>query len=392
MGIREAVRAVMMLAAFSGTGTAIAAVTPQDAVLTLTQVTDPNAAVTSSTFVRFGDTADYVFTVTNTGPNHATGVALSKVVLPAAPANTNVFKLAGVTGATCKADSTGHIPLAADGTILGVGADGKATTTPAPCPVIADLTNDPGTATPPANEVTVDLTIEWALPDPDADNKVTLPVDNACPAANSMGSVGVEVASTSTPSPAVGTFPGVEVRPWADVAASLDGPANGSVGQNAVFTHTVVNHGPCPATNVIASFFPQINISTILSYVAGSATGVCASVDPIADGVCPIGDLAKGQTVTWTDTFKLVSLPESVTQTTIPYEFDAHSYAAGKQPGFSSSKVGVWDPATGNNTADAAGIRIGKEAGGCNSGGPGGLAAVALMAMAVFAARRRRTA
>ena len=94
--------------------------------------------------------------------------------------------------------------------------------------------------------------------------------------------------------------------------------------------------------------------------------------------------------MTWTDTFKIGSLPSTVIQTTIPYEFDANSFAAGKQPAFSSAKVGVGDPDTNNNTADAAGIRVGKEAGGCSSGGPGGLVAVALMAAAVFVARRRR--
>ncbi|HEX7489828.1 MAG TPA: MYXO-CTERM sorting domain-containing protein, partial [Anaeromyxobacteraceae bacterium] len=231
-------------------------------------------------------------------------------------------------------------------------------------------------------------------------------VNNACPAPTDMGNVTVEatidVGAPVVPTPKTATFPGMTVNPWADVETSLDGPAFGTVGQSAVFTHTIVNHGPCPSTNVIATFFPNINISTMLSYTAGSGTGVCAGVDPIADGVCPIGDLAKAQTVTWTDTFKIGSLPDSVIQTTIPYEFDANSYSTANDPlsnppapfapPFNGTKAGIVDPATGNNTADAAGIRIGKEAGGCSSGGPGGLAAVALMAAAVFAARRRRTA
>ncbi|GEJ59517.1 MYXO-CTERM sorting domain-containing protein [Anaeromyxobacter diazotrophicus] len=385
MGIRNAVlRASVGAGVLSMALSAGAAVTPQNAVLT--------AAVTPPASIRFGGTASYVVDITNTGPNHATEVALSKIVLPAAPASTGTLKIAGVDGATCDTDANGFVIVDTAGVIQGLDAKGKPTGAK-PCPIIADFTNDPGTGATPANVAEVTITVEWAVPT-DADGKLVPPVTAACPAANSMGDIAIEISATSTPTTTPVTLPGaaVEVKQWADVAITLAGPSSGKTGDLAKFTHTVTNRGPCPATNVIASFFPNINVSTMLTFDAASATGPCASADPINDAICPLGDIAPGASVTWTYSFKLGNLPESVTQTTIPYEFDAYSFAAGKEPPFSSAKRGVADPDLDNNDANAAGIRIGKEGGGCSSGGPGGLFAVALMAAAVFAARRRRTA
>ncbi|HEX7489736.1 MAG TPA: hypothetical protein VF341_12565, partial [Anaeromyxobacteraceae bacterium] len=95
MGNRNAVLRAIVAGALLSTclsaGTAVAQTTPQDTGLTLTQITDQTLDVTSSTSIDFGGTADYAITVTNTGPNLATNVQLSKVALPAAPAATSVL-------------------------------------------------------------------------------------------------------------------------------------------------------------------------------------------------------------------------------------------------------------------------------------------------------------
>src|SRR6266702_3806820 len=159
----------------------------------------------------------------------------------------------------------------------------------------------------------------------------------------------------------------VAVSQFTDLAIALDGPTGGAVGQSVTYTGTVTNNGPCPATSVVVSFVP----GNLLTFQSG--TGACPTTDD-----CKLNTIAPGAApITFTTTYKVASLPSDVTQTTIPNELDL------------ATKTDNVDAGAGVATT---GIRVGKEGGGCNSGGPGGLIAVALMAAAVFAVRRRRTA
>jgi uncharacterized repeat protein (TIGR01451 family)/uncharacterized protein (TIGR03382 family) len=306
-------------------------------------VTDKNGNLVAPTTLSFGKTIKYVFTVSNNGPNHATGVAVN--IAP--PTGTTVT---AVSGATCSKNAdTGNPDVTKS------------------CAISADMENG---ATPIDVTVTVHLDVPKTAP-------------ATCPGGTALGTFTATVvtdANTTDPDPAnnvarvAGT--GVALNPYTDVGIAIDGPVNGAVGESVTYTATVTNSGPCPAANVAVTFLPgNVNgPNTLLAFESG--TGVCGTADAVANG-CTIGDMTAGQTVTFTNIYKITALPTDVIQTTIPIEYDVATDTT---------------DANSKNDAATSGIRVGKEAGGCNSGGPGGLVAVALMAAAVFAARRRRTA
>jgi uncharacterized repeat protein (TIGR01451 family)/uncharacterized protein (TIGR03382 family) len=321
-------------------------------------------ATVPPTKLDFGKTLGYTFTLTNLGPGHATGVQLDA---PTIPAGTTVT---AVTGATCSADATtGNLvfpcPISAD----MLPAD----------PAITDKTKDPGV-------VTITMTISL-------DVQKTAPAD-ACTLA-ALGDLTASVstdANTTDPTPAnniaIVSGAGVIKQPYTDVGVTISGPDRVNVGSQTAITTTVTNNGPCTALNVGATFIP----GNLLQFVSGAAVSTgpsaagaaaCAAVDPTAidakgnNASCTIGDMTAGQVVTWTDTYKVKSLPDSVIQTTLPDEVDIAT---------DSNDV------NGDNDVATNGTRTGKEAGGCSTGGPAGLAAVALMGLAVRAARRRRVA
>lgn len=298
--------------------------------------------VTSPTSIVFGGTATYTIAITNGGPNHATDLKLTAVTLLAAPAGISTLKATEVSGCTPE-DATGAVLF--------------------PC----DITPDLNTATPQ----TVKVTITWVAPQ-DADGNPVLPATCPPTTAGQVGDVTFAFSATSTPVTfaAIGAGAAIKVTQFTDVGIAIDGPTRAAVGQSVTFTGTVTNSGACPAANVAVTLVP----GNLLTFQSG--TGVCGTADAIANG-CTIGAMTPGQTVTFTNTYKISALPSSVIQTTIPVEFDVAT-----------------DTADLNSGDDAAttGVRVGKEAGGCSTGGPAGLAAVALMGLAVLAARRRRAA
>ncbi len=294
-------------------------------------------AVTSPKSITFGGTAKYTITITNAGPNHATDLKLTGVTPPAAPAGVSTLEATAVAGCTPE-DATGKLLF--------------------PCDITADL----NTTAPQ----TVTVTITWVATDASGNAIVA----TACPATTAtLGDVTFAFSATSTPTTftATGLGAGVAVSQFTDLAIALDGPTGGAVGQSVTYTGTVTNNGPCPATSVVVSFVP----GNLLTFQSG--TGACPTTDD-----CKLNTIAPGAApITFTTTYKVASLPSDVTQTTIPNELDL------------ATKTDNVDAGAGVATT---GIRVGKEGGGCNSGGPGGLIAVALMAAAVFAVRRRRTA
>lgn len=346
MGIRHAAfRAVIgatLLSVVAGAGTASAqTVYPGGGNATLTfDVTTPKSIV-------FGGTAAYTIKITNTGPDLASAVKLASVTLPAAPDGISTLNVSAVTGCTPE-DATGKVLF--------------------PCDVAA-IVNTP-------DPLIVKVTVKWVAPT-DADGNVILPT--TCPSATAaMGDVGFDFTTTTNPAtfPVTGPGAAIAVDQFTDVGIAIDGPVNGAVGQTITYTGTVTNNGPCPAANVVVSPVLSSPVS-LLAFQSGTGP-ICTTADEISGGACnTVVTMAPGEKVTFTNTYKIASLPDSVTQTTIPIEYDVAT-----------------DTADVNSSNDAAtsGIRVGKEGGGCSSGGPGGLLAVALMAAAVFAARRRRTA
>ena len=297
------------------------------------------------TKIDFGGTLDYTFTLVNAGPGHATGVQLA--VTP--PAGTTVT---AVSGAACPADAAGNPTFPCLVSADLVAAD----------PAITDKSTDPG-----AVIITVTITL---------DVPKTTPA--ACPVGTPLGNLTATVSLDPTAAAGPTTDPNlannaatvagatVLEQPFANLAIALDGPTSGTVGQSLTYTGTVTNNGPCPAENVVVTFVP----GNLLTFQSG--TGACpTTVD------CNLNTIPVGSSIPFTTTYKVASLPSDVIQTTIPNELDVATDTVNGDAGGGVATTG---------------IRVGKEAGGCNSGGPGGLIAVALMAAAVFAVRRRRTA
>ncbi len=351
--LRSMVAGAFLWSALGAPGLARAAVPTQTADLQLTGgftpvVTDATTTPPTKgppTKITFGKTIKYTFTLSNLGPGHATGVQLDAPT--ALPAGTTVT---AVTGATCATDPTSGdlvfpCPISAD----LLPAD----------PAITDKTLDPGV-------VTLTLTLTLDVPKTAS--------ASICAGTTPLGDLTVSVstdANTTDPTAAnnVVTTSGATVlrQPYTDLGIAIDGPTSGTVGQSITQTGTVTNSGPCDAQKVVVSFVP----GNLLTFESG--TGACTTTDD-----CKLGTVAAGTAVTFSTTYKIAPLPSGVIQTTIPNELDV---ATSTSPNVNA-----------DDGVATTGIRVGKEAGGCNSGGPGGLVAVALMAAAVFAARRRRTA
>lgn len=317
------------------------------------------------TKINFGKSLTYTYTLKNlTG--HSTGVRLDA---PTVPAGTTVT---AVSGATCDTDpATGDLVF--------------------PCPIAADLFPADPAITPPAtdpNIKTIVVTLTLGVP--------KTPSAAICAGTTPLGDLTVSVSNdpAAAAGPTLDTDPAnntvttagatVFQQPFTDVGVTVAGPDRVNVGSQTTITTTVTNNGPCTAKNVGATFIP----GNLLQFVSGApvSTGpgavACAAVDPTAidakgnNATCTIGDMTADQVVTWTDTYK-VKLPGDVIQTTVPNEVDIAT---------DSNDV------NGDNDVATFGTRTGKEAGGCSTGGPTGLAVVALMGLSVLAARRRRVA
>jgi len=379
MSVRQAALRPMVAGAFlcsvlSAPGLARAAVPPVSADLQLTGGFTPVVVDKTTTpptkgpptKIDFGKSLTLTYTLKSLA-GHSTGVQLDAPVVPAGTTVTDV------SGATCATDpTTGALVF--------------------PCPISPDLSPaDPSIVAPAVdpNVLTIVVTLSLDVP--------KTPSAAICAGTTPLGDVTVSVSNdpkaaagpTTDTNPANNTVTtsgaAVFLQPFSDVGVTLSGPDRVGVGSQTTITTTVTNNGPCTAKNVGATFIP----GNLLQFVSGAAVSsgpgaaACAAVDPTvidAEGnnaTCTIGDMTAGQVVTWSDTYKLKSLPEDVIQTTIPNEVDVAT---------DSNDV------NGDNDVATIGTRTGKEAGGCSTGGPAGLAAVALMGLAVLAARRRRVA
>jgi hypothetical protein len=297
--------------------------------------------------IAFGGTGDYLVTITNSGPSHASPATLG-LGATALPAGAQV---ASVGGACVPVDPTGKNPL--------------------PC-TIADLVN--------GGSETVKVTIAVAVPDP-------LPA--TCPA-NALGSLSLQVSLTAPatdPNLADDTdSAAITVAPFAELSATLDGPAFASVGDTIKYVSTVKNAGPCTSTNVKAT----VSGNTLLDNGLVSNEGDCtATAFP-----CVFDAIATGTTLTFTTTFKVTALPgATMSEGTIalPETITAAS-ADVTDAGGQVTTPAVADPGDAQGTASATtNIPIKAQGGGCGSTGGFGVAG-GLGLLLVLALRRRTRA
>jgi uncharacterized repeat protein (TIGR01451 family)/uncharacterized protein (TIGR03382 family) len=294
--------------------------------------------------ISVGGTGDYTATINNANSGStARGVTAAMT----APAGFNITAVS----AECTASDPAAIPAA--------GA-------PVVTCTLADIVVG-GTGT-------VTFTVSVPLPDGFPDNLGT------CPTAP-LGDATLAVAWTNAgtisrkasldfgiadvpPAPQPGTP--TPVDPYADLAIDVQGPATETVGQVVTYTSTVTNNGPCPAVNVLVD-----NSTAAAGLIFQSGTGVCTDTSDS----CSLGTLAPGDTVTFTSTFKVDNLPANLQSTNNPYPVAVSSDTD--------------DPNSDNDSSTARALTQGSSSG-CSSGGPAGLATVALFLVTGLAVRRRR--
>lgn len=228
----------------------------------------------------------------------------------------------------------------------------------------------------------VDVPFKVNLPVPtklDANGKEAIPSDLAdCPdeAANAfLGQLTVGVAGTSatvTPAPPADT----KVSKYADLVAALDGPASATQGQTVTYTATVTNDGPCPAINV----FVDTTVGSGLLLQSGA--GACTT-----DAQCSLGDMAPGQSTSFTKTYHVDTLRNNLTSTNNPNNITVHS---GDSSDPTNVIAGTDDPDTSNNSpATTTFVQTGA-GGGCSSAGSAVPWATAVLGLLALSIRRRR--
>ncbi|HEX7831359.1 MAG TPA: DUF11 domain-containing protein, partial [Thermoanaerobaculia bacterium] len=211
--------------------------TPNTASGTTTVVGSADLAITKSGpgGVTSGQNIVYTITVTNNGPSQATGVIVSDPT----PANATFVLNSGacVTAFPCN---------------LGTLNSGQSVV----------ITSTFSTSPSFSGNVTNTATVSSTTSDP----------SNANDSASAITNVGAQ----------------------ADLAISKSGPASANVGDPLVYTVSVTNNGPSPATNVVVSDITPTGIAF------QSNSGACASAYP-----CNLGTLNSGQTAIITSTYSI---------------------------------------------------------------------------------------
>lgn len=293
---------------------------------------DLGVTFAAATAVKYGGTKAYKATVTNIGPNHATGVTVD-AVLPAG------FELVSVAGCT---------PTAA-----AAAADASF-----PC-TLADLTDT----------FSASFTVTLMLP---------LPVDPACGATGNGTYEPLTVTVTSTSTDANAANNSASITPsdvpvnWADVAVDFSGPSSAAAGASVTYDVLVTNAGPCPATAIWAYSDAYGSAPFV------SSTAVCNNV--LADGEsfeadgCDLGDLGVGESIAFQ---KVYTIPAMSSDAISLYH-----------PNGVSIEADQLDLNTDNNTSDMS--TYVTQSVGCSSAGAGGpTGLLALGAVLALVLRRR---
>ncbi len=297
----------------------------------------------------YGETLTYTAIITNLGPGDATRVQITSIDVPAP------LVLKAVSGCTPPAGATDPVPCT-------VGTDGT-------------IFNQPDPAQP---KLTATVTFDVELPMPEAGLPTTCPDGSGLSAVSIT--VGTDTASggTTDPVPANNTVtsPVPKIGTFTDLGITMTAPATASIGDTIDVTATIVNNGPCPATEVMADD-EQAVTSLLLGFV--SAEGDCTE-DPL-NGTCEWASLVVDETKTWTIHYKVLDLPPTVMQAGYPASLTVFRNPDAADP----------DPIDVNPDNDVGSTQtvVKKSVGaGCNTGGMGG--ALGLLVLAVPFLRRRR--
>lgn len=276
-----------------------------------------------------GSSWNYKAVIDNVGPSHASGVSLN-ATLPSG--------------------------LEFEGIVSGCSSHNKDGKLPCDVPDIID-----------GDSATVEFSVSWPLPKAKPDT---------CP--SSLGDTDVAVsAKTTDAQPSNNTAALVhKVVPYADLVAEMSGPETASVGDVIEFTYTIKNDGPCDAEKVI--FENNGSISGVPYVGKGltfqSSTAPCENATD-AD-TCSLNTMKKGDVITFKRSYRVESLPESLTSTGDPNGFDVDTK--------------TFDPNTDDNGMAASAVTktVVTSAPGCNASGVGSPAVV--LALGGLLAFRRR--
>lgn len=151
----------------------------------------------------------------------------------------------------------------------------------------------------------------------------TVPANYASSSISNTASVSSTVNDPNSTDNASSTT--TTVTQTADLAITKSGPASAGTGQNIVYTITVTNSGPSSATGVVVSDATPAGLNFV------SNSGACVAAFP-----CTLGTLASGQTATITSTY-----------------FIPAGYSAASITNTASVSSGVSDPSNTNNTSSA---------------------------------------
>ncbi len=325
---------------------------------------DLGVTFATATAVKYGGTKAFVATITNNGPNHATGITVNSTIPTTwAAKGLKVTSVDGCTPTTTAAAAGNFFPC-----------------------TVPDITDT----------FTADVTIntELALPDP---------LPTTCGVTTTYDPLTVTVSSTSVD--AVTANNAATITPvdvplvFADISVDFTGPATAAVGQNVVYNVTVTNHGPCTSQDV-----------WVLSDAYGSspfvsATWTCLNTPPDGKDVegdgCQLGDIAAAASVTFTKTYSIPSMASDAVSlyhpngVTLARKIPNTAVTVPPLPARTmklASALLTRDLDLGNNSS---GMRteVTQSATGCSSAGAGGPTALLMVGAALLMAfRRRRTA
>lgn len=329
--------------------TVFAGITLSAVVAAAPAVADADLGVTfaTATAITYGGTKAYKATITNNGPSHASGIVVDATI----PAGLDLVSVAGCTP-TVAAQALGEaFPCTVDGILVDTFS--------------ADVT----------------ITLRLALPDP---------LPTTCGVTATYGDLSVTVTSDTVDPDATNNT--ASITPvdvplvFADLEAGFTGPATAAEGQSVDYTVTVTNHGPCPSVGV------RVFSDAIYSVTFVSTTAACATTDadPDTEAVgCLIGDLAVGQTVTFTKTYTINAMPTDLLSTP-----NLNGISLGRGTGASGTRSALTtrDLDLSNNSAGTTTISTQSATGCSSSGGGGPLGLLVVAAGLVMAFRRRRSA
>jgi uncharacterized repeat protein (TIGR01451 family)/MYXO-CTERM domain-containing protein len=297
--------------------------------------------------ITFGSTGDYIVRIQNA----ATGAAATGVTVTVPPPAITT----PITGIPTAGSPSSIITVSG-----GTGCDTVAATGTMTCTVGSIAVGE-----------TVDVPFSVNLPVPtvlDAGGNEVIPSDpSACPTDTAGAHLGPVTATVAAATPAtVAQAPSAPttVSKYADLSATLDGPATANQGQTVTYNATVTNNGPCPSENVL------VDTAVGSGLLLQSGSGACTT-----DDECSLGTMNPGDSLSFTKTYKVDTLRNNLSTSNNPNDL---TIAADTD-----------DPDSSNN-APGTTTQVQKGGGGgCSSAGSAAPWVMAVFALLAIALRRR---